>query len=472
MRNRINVDGKERVNIKCLSRMERGQMLAVSAATCLLITLLGIAFFQICLLMGGAKEFRNSVDAGTLAVARYALGAPAVPVTSTSPFARIASDTTAGGSGAAMNGVVGSIVIQNVNMVVGEAWLVRANEYDMEQQGTSTGFVSNGSAQNAYQFNAQAATVVRQLLGELSCELNNTYPDFNSKFGLVAGANPLRMFLGGSLINTSSTPWKAAYLGAKQASNIWITSNQTTSELPQSCLSAKAYPPTIRKTINGNDYNYIQGYVPDTLNTQYDLGAPLPFVTLEPTIRPYLYDTSEFDSVSTPPPGLNPRSVDYLVPNGFSTTATAKVPISGQTLQFVSCGALAEMDSGFPCLIPDGIISIRNNSSLPFQVSECVSNQSVFQLISQRALEITPDSTTDHLIAQLSGTIPPAHSQYIFAAPPSNPTAPATSQQKAAQPDGRPMTAILLANGKQQLQCIPSTGANKCLLVVQVKDYP
>jgi hypothetical protein len=456
------------VSVRNTKSVESGQMLAVSAVACLLITLLGVAFFQICLVIGGAKEFRNSVDAGTLAIARYALGAPAVPISSASPFARIASDTTAAGAG--MNGTAGSIIIQNVNMVIGEAWLVRANEYDMEQQGTSTGFASNGSAQNAFQFNMQASGVVSQLLGELSNELNDTYPDFNSKFDLVSRANPLRMFFGGSPVN-ADTPWKVAYLKPKQASNIWITSNQTTSELPQS-LSPKAFPPTIRKTINGTDYTYMQGYVPDTLNTQYDLGPPLPFITLEPTIRPYLFDTGEFNSALTPPSGLDPRSISYLVPNGFSTTAAVKVPISGQTLQFVSCGALAEMDCGFPCLIPDGIISIKNNSSLPFQVAECVSNQSVFQLISQRALEITPDSTTEHLVAQLSGTIPPGHSQYIFAAPASNPAAPPTSQQKAAQPDGQPMGSFVLANGKQQMKCIPSTGANKCLLVVKVTDYP
>lgn len=437
------------------SLKSRGQLLVFSVAACLLVALLGVAFFQICMLIGGSKEFRNAVDAGTLAVARYALLSPNIPVDDpSSPFLRIANDT------------YGSINVKNVNMVIGKAWLVRANEFDMEQRGYSTGFQANGSALNARLLNEQAAGLV----GELVIELSDVYGNFNSVFRAIASSNPLRMFAVGCATGPSPVEWKAAYLYAKSASNMWIATNTTTSEIPKSC---QAQLLTVSKSIRGKTYKYMQGYVSDNLKAQYDLGPPIPFITLEPTIKPHLLSSAQFNECVKPPADLDASSASYIVPNGFSNLGLVTVPLTGQKMQFQSCGALGEINTGFPLAIPDGVIRIENHSSMPFQQSECVANQKVFELIAQRALQITPEFSSEKIISMLSSTVPVNKVCYIFSPPKNNPTAGPTQQQQTTQPDGKPWPQIVCAlNPKQQMQCIESTGAAGILFVVRVTDAP
>jgi hypothetical protein len=437
------------------AQSSRGQILAFGASGCLFIAILGFVFFEICMLIGGAKEFRNSVDAGTLGVARFSLLNPNVPIPDpTNPFYRIASDT------------YGNINIENVNMVIGQAWLVRANEYDMEQNGTSTGFAANGSALNANQLNQQAG----QIVGELCNQLNDVYGNFKDKFQFVSQSNAIRMFASGCIVNPAPANWQSAYLNASGASNVWIAANSTNSEIPASCVHALA---SVSKTIESKDYNYMPGYVADSFSPQFDLGPPIPFITLEPTIKPYLFDTEQFNNAVTPPSGLDPRSKGYLVPNGFSSTGKVKVPLTGQTMQFTSTASLGEIHTGSSLAIPSGVVRIENRSSNIFPQLECINNPRIFQFISQRAQEISPKFTTEKLVSLLSQPLPTKSLGCIYSPPNNNPGATSSLQQKTAQPDGTPWPIIPCSgNPKQGMQCTESSGANGVLFVVRVVDLP
>lgn len=66
-------------------RTRRGATLALTVACAILLATTGVAYVLMSMMMGGAREFRHAVDAGTLAAARKALSFPYVELNLSSP---------------------------------------------------------------------------------------------------------------------------------------------------------------------------------------------------------------------------------------------------------------------------------------------------------------------------------------------------------------------------------------------------
>ncbi|HEY9869421.1 MAG TPA: hypothetical protein V6D08_09670, partial [Candidatus Obscuribacterales bacterium] len=413
-------------------RTRRGATLALTVACAILLATIGIAYVLMSMVMGGAKEFRHAVDAGTLAAARKALSFPYVQLNLSSPN---------GGDGiwcqAAFEAVAdpgGKINLYNVNRVMAQALLVEMNYGAMVNEGTAGANFgeggpyswpyspTNGAREHARQIK-KAAFLVSEALGEQLQHPENHFPD---TFRQVASANSLRM-LGLSTTITPLYPWKFAFANRYEASNVFLEENQLPADSP---LQAADIPRTKLK-VAGKMRNFITGYIFFFTNTNM-MGDPIAdsayFVPLRPLLKPNLVDEAEFVASQVPPipsgigGGPNPYAqfVNKLVPNAWSAGGTVTERLSSQTLAFKAYATAEATDKGVAAAITRGFIRIHASpDGQSIRLSDYIDDPALSAIksrILQRIWEIDPDipaSALNTILGQMSFS-PGTTDGYIF----------------------------------------------------------
>src|SRR5271168_963138 len=115
------------------SKSERGATMALVASLCLVLVIIGFAFFWLARMLGGGTELQRSTDAGNLNVAKEALRSPKLNVFGAGPYDIGNAATLAEiqkNFGDLQDPANGQLDLLVYNRLVGQALLVALNAAD------------------------------------------------------------------------------------------------------------------------------------------------------------------------------------------------------------------------------------------------------------------------------------------------------------------------------------------------------
>ncbi len=264
-------------------RNGKGVTLAVVAIFALLLAILIYGLTQLSMFLGGGREMRNAVDAGTLNVGKKVLTNDSLKIAlqsfgAQSRFADIADQG-------------GKISLGNVNRMWGEVLLMEAN---------AVGAGGDAKANADSMFDA-AKQISSQLAGKINNE-NNLYGFFEE----ISKQNSLRM-LGDK---TEAVP----YQGAQG----WLTSLlDRGAESNLEVTTAEIMPGNTGNSVPMTD-KFISGYNPFTVN-----GKTFSFVPFKQNERTHLVSGVDFNANTHQ---ANPLQADWgtPVPNSLSARGRSK----------------------------------------------------------------------------------------------------------------------------------------------------
>ncbi|HEY9784636.1 MAG TPA: hypothetical protein V6D17_04475 [Candidatus Obscuribacterales bacterium] len=296
-------------------RRRRGATLGMSALIALVVIMLGVAFFFMIKLFGGAREIANATDAGTLNVAKRALKDYGIDV----PPEFAACAVPEGGK----------ITLLTYNRLVGQAILVAMNaQNDPTKQSLAN------------------AKRVWNDVEKIGVKFANAFDDTNEMGGYfdeIANANNRKMFG-----NATITPQKisTAFLRPGYSSNLYFDPGS----LPDPKLATSLPYSKGTLTAKGGQ-KYLAGYTPLEL-----AGISIYAVPVFPQQSPHLIAIPEFEQSKNPPSPSSP-------PNAFRVDAISKDKNDAlKSLAAAVVGAVNSnfMKSEFAAAIPGGYIEIVN----------------------------------------------------------------------------------------------------------------
>jgi len=224
------------------SRTARGASIILVALFAIGLIILVFIAFQFAMVMGGSREVRNAVDAGTLNMAKRTQELQLPPDAS---FRDVANTS-------------GQVGISNLSRVLGKAFLINANVQDMQNTG---GLSAQATA------NADAAYQSAQTLNDNLCAaLKNkqTLDNYFNDMALAKNAN----LLGASATVTSQTQdQQSSNSQDQQKMTSFATAMVDRGDESNLSFAPSQLPKGINVTpVQKGNKNYLQGYVPLTAN--------------------------------------------------------------------------------------------------------------------------------------------------------------------------------------------------------------
>jgi hypothetical protein len=348
------------------SKRERGATMALVASLCLVLVIIGFAFFWIARMLGGGQELQRTTDSGNLNVAKEALRSPKLSVFGAGPYdignAAFLSEIQKN-FGDLQDPANGQLDLLVYNRLVGQSLLVAVNAADENTPVADPAAIAN--AQKVIQLlidpnNGVGPNLTKKLTSDSALDQN---------FTNLASLGNLRMFDAGTSAVDLSTVKDISYMlppsgGNAYAGNVYFSLNSVPASQQTNFLSTY----TVQKTFTAPDpnpgtYNYVAGYEALNVPGVTTAGNTLMGVPLRPHQNPHIVDGTDFDTSKTSPlpvgGGVAPSAVP---PNAFKAGGTG---LDGRSLQLaaaVSC-AIAGAITGtadYPASIPCGVIAVAN----------------------------------------------------------------------------------------------------------------
>lgn len=313
-------------------KRRRGATLGFVAVIVLFLLIIGVAFFVIAKMLGGGRELANSVDAGTLNVAKFAFLQPSKAAREfTNPdvannFELLSPD--------------GKFRLENYNRLVAQSMIVALNA---KEEGTPA---AAANAKKVWDAVNDVARFLRTNHGNAAV--------MGSHFQNIAGANNLKM-MGQNGISLNG--YDISYTARGEATNVFVDprliSNFAANHLPMSRGT--------RKSPTGNQF--LAGYAP--LSVALSTGT-LVFsgIPVSPQDRPHLVSGFTFDGGKDP--GFMPGyPAQLLPPNTFRSAGETKESHTQTFGGAVASAIVGSLDREYEAGIPNGYIEIKNGPSLP-----------------------------------------------------------------------------------------------------------
>lgn len=311
--------------------------MAIAAGLAFTLVMLGVGFFFFTMYMGGQKETKNAVDAGTLNVGRKALDEVFVPVNPLGRYADITSDK--------VNNSIADcdmkMTLRRVNRMWAKAMLFKINALAAQNDGTSGSGDSNAS---------NALTECVNISDQLSAKLKNQ-TNLHGFFTDVASKNSVRMLGQGAQVSViSGQNWQTAQMEKEGESNVMLSGTPSNFFTPPGFdWNGDDVTQTVRKPApqGSNGAYFFKGYKPITLGgSRY---WQVPFLFDE---KPHMVARSNFE-----PDKTGPASWSDPVPNAFSAEGLASQP--GRPAEKAISWMLTNPRQTFKASIPTGFVKIR-----------------------------------------------------------------------------------------------------------------
>jgi hypothetical protein len=344
-------------------RKRQGATLSLVVAVTFVIIVLGVGFFFLAKIIGGARELQNAVDSGNLNVAKSSLRTPVVRAFGPGP-----SDLSAAKQQAVIDNfsqlrdaATGEIDLLVYNRLIGQTMLVAMN-----------------AASDNYGFgppNPDGIANSKMLIDLLSNPddgvgavlANKLSSDaaMDDSFAKLANLMPMRMLN----INTSNAApvvsgKEIAFMVPQTATNLIFVSGQIPDEF-------NAISPTFASdnTVKKGSNTYLKGYELIDIPTVTDASTyPLMGVPLRPMEKPHLVTLNDFRALKTSPlPGVSSQPAKSRVPpNAFKSEGITPELKSARALQLLSCAiaGCVNVNGEFPASIPCGFIVVANGDGL------------------------------------------------------------------------------------------------------------
>ncbi len=308
-------------------KRRRGATLGLVAVLVLVLVVLGVGFFILTKMLGGGRELANSVDAGTLNVAKRAFLNP-------SKAARDFANPDVA-SNFEMLSPDGKFRLENYNRLVAQSMIVALNAKD---EGTSA---AASNAKKVWDALNDVAQFLRTNHGSSAV--------MGGYFQNLAGVNNLKM-LGQNGISLNG--YDISFTARGESTNVFVNplllSTFTASSLPMSSGS--------RKSPTGNQF--MAGYTP--LSVALSTGT-LVFsgVPVNPQDRPHLIGGFIFDGGKDPAfmPGY---PAEVLPPNSFRSAGESKESHTQTFGGAVASAIVGSLDREYEAAIPNGYIEVKN----------------------------------------------------------------------------------------------------------------
>lgn len=215
--------------MKTYRKRSRGNVIFLIVAFALVIILLGVAFTQLGVFVGGARELTGSVDAKTLNVGKNAVKtAVTLEQGDESQFAEFASNKN-------------EISLVEVNRVLAKGLLAHINNAAMEHQGLST----TESHIHADELVTAAESIAGRLADKLQ-DPKHLHPYFTD----IVSSVPM---LGTASVEIDQTGWASGFVDRGEESNIAVDEHQ----IPEGFTFA-----TLETTHGSDGKSYFKGYTP------------------------------------------------------------------------------------------------------------------------------------------------------------------------------------------------------------------
>ncbi len=260
------------------SRNQDGASIFLIAGAAILLCALIYLGFQYCMVLGGAREVRNGVDAAVLNLSKQVCAVKVNP----SPGFEDVADTS------------GAISMANINRVWGKAYLINANVDEMKTEGTVSG-EAIASGEMAYQLAQQTNDNLRD---SVTCKstLDNLFSNLANKRGAA-------MLGAGKIDREQRSSYPIALVDRGAESNLSFN---------PAALPKAANPSGVQV----GKSSYMQGYTPFTANSKTFCFTPF---RLGET--PHLISDSIFTSARADAHPIN--GFDMPIPNAFQGSGTA-----------------------------------------------------------------------------------------------------------------------------------------------------
>jgi hypothetical protein len=312
-------------------RRRRGATLGFVAILALVLIIIGVGFFVITKMLGGGRELANSVDAGTLNVAKHAFLEP-------SKAARDFSNPDVA-SNFELLSPDGKFRLENYNRLVAQAMIVALNA---KEEGTTTA--------------ASNAKKVWDALKDVSLFFRTSHGNpavMGGHFQNLAAANNLKM-MGQNGISLNG--YDIAYTARGESTNVHV------SPLLLSTFESSTLPISAgqRKSPTGN--KFMAGYTPLSValasGTLVFSGVPV-----GPQDRPHLISGFAFDTGKSP--GFMPGyPAEILPPNSFRSAGETREEHTQTFGGAVASAIVGALDREYEAGIPNGYIEIKNGPKL------------------------------------------------------------------------------------------------------------
>ena len=298
----------------------RGASLVIVVALLFLLLTIGVATFQLAMLLGGSRELRHSVDAAVLNVSKRATENK-VPCGLGTGYDDVADST----------GMVG---LSNINRLWGKAYLINANEESMLKAGYSSGDSAS---------NASAAFTAAQQLNDSLFNMLTSKSSADAHFSQIACSKPVRLLQGGREVYTDkSSSWDYGWIYRGEESNIAVDTG---------AIPAGITPQYLVQ----NQVTYLQGFNPMQVNGKY-----ICFTTFHANEPPHLITDTAFNQAKAAIPNtVNP------IPNTFQEAGqikNAQIPLTARA------NAVANPMRGFNLAIPHAYVTIQINNGVSWLV--------------------------------------------------------------------------------------------------------
>lgn len=276
-----------RVHLRHLQRQPHGASMAMVAAASFLLLVVAVAAFQFIIYLGSSRELRHTVDAAVLNVSKRA-------VENKVPPGQIFEDC---GDSRQLVG------LQNINRVWGKAYLINANEDELQKQGWDQQGLGVAHATHNY----QAAQTVNDGLYNLLTSQSSA----NSHFIQMANGKPAKLLpTNGGVVTGGANNWGYAWSYRGEESNLIVDTG---------ALPGGAQPPVIQ--YGGKGPTYLQGYNPNKANNN-----TFCFTVFHQGEAPHLISDNAFLQAKASVAGaINP------IPNTFKDSGlinNSQIPIS------------------------------------------------------------------------------------------------------------------------------------------------
>lgn len=327
-------------------KRRKGATLGLVAIIVLVLLIIGVGFFVLTKMLGGGRELANSVDAGTLNVAKQALLQPSKAARDF-PNPDVANNFE-------LLSPDGKFRLENYNRLVVQAMIVALNAKD---EGTPA---AAANARKVWDAVNDVARFFRTNHGSAAT--------MGGHFQNLAAANNLKM-MGQNGISMNS--YDIAYTARGESTNVYfdpkLLSTFTAGALPASSGT--------RKSPTGNQF--VAGYAP--LSVALSSGT-LVFsgVPVNPQDRPHLISGFTFDGGKNP--GFMPGyPAEILPPNSFRSAGQTRESHTQTFGGAVASAIVGSLDREYPAGIPNGYIEIKNGPSLPPESTDAAfTNSDVF----------------------------------------------------------------------------------------------
>lgn len=313
--------GTERMKRNQIAR-RRGATLGLVAIVCLVIFLIGFAFFVVARIMGGGREVNNATDAGILNTAKRALTVETGPVPLEFSQCTVPENS--------------NVSLLTYNRLVAQALMV----------------AMNADAQGMGQANAAATWAEVEALGQkLKTELADN-PTTRGFFHSISQANNTKMW--GD--NVKAARLYQSFMKRGGSTNIYMDPNSfpyNSAASPPTQVAPPANLYSAGPLTAANGQSYMRGYEAIRVAGIDIFGVPV-----FPGVNPHLVNKAEFDANLTEP--------DESVPfNSFKADSFSQEKTTAQMGGAVAAaivGAVLQTDgtSQFRAAIPGGYIEIVN----------------------------------------------------------------------------------------------------------------